>query len=125
MNERGTPTRGWLESLRRRHDTPAPPAAPDPEWMTGISAEAAAQAAEGRDEGWIVSSWELRRGLQVRECASPETVAALTSLWLDVVAASQAGCDVELPLAAAPAVDQAERSSSRRSAAPSSITAIA
>lgn len=122
MNDRGTPTRGWLESLRRRHDTPAATTAPDPAWMTGISAEAAAQAAEGRDEGWIVSSWELKRGLQVREGASPETVSALTALWYDVLAASQAGCDVELPL---DGDAQAGRSSSRRSAAPSSITANA
>lgn len=124
MSDRGIPTRGWLESLRRRHDPPAPAAAPDPAWMTGISAEAAAQAAEGRDEGWIVSSWELKRGLQVRECASHETVTALTALWCDVLAASEAGCDVELPLDP-PAPDQADRSSSRRSAAPSSTTAIA
>jgi hypothetical protein len=87
----------------------------DPAWMTGVTPEAAALAAEGRDEGWLVSSWELRRGLSVREGVSQET---LWKLW---TAAQSLRCDLELPLADA----QAERSTSRRTAVPSSITASA
>ena len=120
MNDRGT--RGWLDALRRRHDAPPAGGPADPAWMTGVSAETAAQSAEGRDEGWIVSSWELRRGLQVREGASPETLSALAAMWSEV--SSAGGCDIELPLGAMQDA-QAVRSSSRRSAAPSSITASA
>jgi hypothetical protein len=115
MNETGTKSRGWWEPLRRRPQAvPHPPAA-DPAWMTGVTAEAAALAAEGGDEGWLISSWELRRGLSVREGVSQET---LWKLW---TAAQSLRCDLELPLPDA----QPERSTSRRTAAPSSITASA
>lgn len=115
MNETANRSRGWWEQLRRRPEAPSSPPAADPAWMTGITPEAAAQAAEGRDEGWLISSWELRRGLSVREGVSFET---LCKLW---EAAPARRCDLELPLGES----QAERSTSRRTAAPSSITASA
>jgi hypothetical protein len=126
MNEAGTLTRGWFGTLRRRSEMPPVGPAADPAWMTGVSAQAAALAAEGRDEGWIVSSWELRRGLQVSEGASPESLLRLAALWSEACRGGSAGaCDIELPLASSSASAQAPASSSRRNAAPSSITAIA
>jgi hypothetical protein len=115
MNESGTKCRGWWEQLRRRPEAPSSAPAADPAWMTGVTPEAAALAAEGRDEGWLVSSWELRRGLSVREGVSQET------LWRLWTAAQAVGCDLDPP----PPDPQAERSTSRRTAAPSSITASA
>lgn len=87
---------------------PVRPAA-DPQWMQGSLDREAPQAKEGGEEGWLVSSWELRRGLRVRETSSVGGE-ALWSLWCEAQRDAEA---------------QLVRSTSRLSAAPSSITAKA
>lgn len=84
--------------------------APDPQWMQGSLDREAPDAKEGGDEGWLISSWELKRGLRVRESPAGPANETLWSLW----------CEAQRDAQAQPA-----RSISRLSAAPSSITANA